>query len=212
MTKLQTAIIELQKLAKSRYKETKRIAKELLTACSFATKLSKRIAGKIQVLQARDLERKNSQLIKKEAKAATLINLLQLTTNVEAQTPQKANEVLQKGMCLINYELVNDSKSTSEKAGTLTTRIASRMPEVWHEYKQKPTGARRQNGNICYKDLKMRPRSFAEDKLVWIYELSDELSQIFKAADEPMQIFYGKLFTKYLNQTKVKFNQNKVFC
>lgn len=212
MTKLQTAIIELQKLAKSRYKETKRIAKELLTACSQTTKLTKRLERKIEVLQARDEQRKNSQLIKKEAKAATIINALQLTTNVEAPTPNQANAILGKKMCLINYKLVKDSKTTGEKAGTLTTRIASRMPEVWHEYKQTPTGARRQNGTIVYKNLQMQPRSCAEDKLVWIYKLSDELSQIFRDASEPMQIFYAKLFTKYLNQTKKNFNKNKVFC
>lgn len=212
MKKLQNAINQLQQLAKSRYKETKRIAKELLTACSQTTKLTKRLERKIEVLQARDEQRKNSQLIKKEAKAATIINAVQLTTNVEAPTPEKANEILSQKMCLINYKLVKDSKTTGEKAGTLTTRIASRMPEVWNEYDRKTKGLRRQNGTIIYKDLKMRPRSCAEDNLVWIYELSDELSAIFRAADEPMQIFYGKLFTKELEKVQKIFNKNKVFC
>lgn len=211
MKKLEIAINDLQALAKSRHKETKRIANILLTACGSLKKATKGLLAKIELLKVRDAARKEiaktqseKRQIKAAATTAAFMNDLQVSCGNQAPTADEAREMLKKSVCIITYKLVADSKSTGEKAGTVTSRFASRMPEVWHEYGQNPTGAKRLNGTIIYKDSSLETRSCSEKNLIWVYPLPDEIVQIFKKAPYLKQIKYCKLFVKTATAQRAK--------
>lgn len=216
MQTLKDAILILHKLKLSRFRQIKLSAKCLIILCQSRKRISKKLWFKVENVELQNqklIHKSNCILIKKDAKIACLTNAIQLTVLDENSmvNTRHAKQILSNQMCLISYFLVKKSNTTQEKSGELTTRLATSMPEFWHEYKCQLDGIALNNGAIRYKDEKLQVRSFRKTELNYIYPLSDKLTYIFKKATKEEQLFYAKIFSNQLNKIQLKFKNIKNF-
>ena len=209
MKKITAAIQQLQKLSKSRYKKVKTLANELLLLCANKKRITKILKSKIDCLLAQYEQTKAAaainnikRKIRAAAKTAAFINDLEISNRPQPPTADEAREILRKSVCIMTYQLQKNSGTTGEKAGEITSRLASTLSNFWYENTKSYTF--RKQGVIVYKDSNLNTRCCSEKSFIWIYALPKNIVEIFKMANYAQQVEYCKIFTNAATKQREK--------